>query len=354
MNRSLGVLWILVLVVGCDDETLREPPPVCEPGETQWCACAGGRTGVQICAAAGQGWGPCQQCNAAPAPDSGGSSDGWTPPGPTPDAGVSPPVDAAPPPSTAKPIMIAAGHYLTYKSQLGGLGPFIVYGWAADPSLGMYTQQLQVLAQISDPGVTKMVMFSSLKTAQSKLADPSHVSYLKSIGVGGLGYNTEGDKTPASEMQSLAQSVSQLAALAQSHGLDLIWGPIRVTADQTSDAAYGQMITAGLDGVGLQEQKWIESACVPQRGGAVKQLSSRLKQLAQGKAFQVQVQIMPSRCLSGDSYAQASCGSSGPKFHHCQAFADAIAPAVDSLAIWASSAADNAELVPLIKALRHK
>jgi len=352
MLRGLIVLSLLTL--GCGDQQPRQAR-VCDPGETQWCACAGGTSGVQVCGAEGQGWGVCQPCGAAPAPD-GGVHEDALPPAPDVNTIPHPPPapDGAGPAPQAAPIMFAAGHYLTYAAQLAGLGPFIVYGWAADPSINMYAQQVQVLAQITDPGVTKMLMFSSLKTAQTKLADPGHASYLKSIGVSALGYNTEGDKTPASEMQDLAQAVSQFASLAQGHGLDAIWGPIRATADQTSDAAYSQMIAAGLDGVGLQEQKWIESACVPQRESAVKQISARLKQLAKGQPFQVQVQIMPSRCLNGDSYAQKSCGSSGPKFHHCQTFGDAIAPAVDSLAIWASSPGDNADLVPLIKALRHK
>lgn len=350
MTRLLGLL--AVLAAGCDGELPREPI-FCEPGQTRWCACPGGATGVQVCTAGGQGWGSCEQCGGAGSPD-GATLRPDAGSGSLPDTGSPPPDADSPPPPKALPIMLAAGHYLTYKAQLAGLGPFIVYGWAADPALGMYTQQLQVLAQITDPGVTKMLMFSSLATVQSKLAEPGHASYLKSIGVSALGYNTEGDKTPAGEMQSLAQSVSQLAALAQSNGLEAIWGPIRATAEQTPDAAYSQMIAAGLDGIGLQEQKWIESACVPQRESAVKQLSARLKQLAQGQTFDVQVQIMPSRCVSGDSYAQQSCGTSGPKFHHCQAFADKIAPAVDSLAIWASSPADNADLVALIQALRHK
>jgi hypothetical protein len=272
-------------------------------------------------------------------------------PGLFPDAGA--PLDSArPAPPGAKPIMFAAGHYPKLKAQLAGLGPFIVYGWAADPALSMYSQQLGLLSQIQDPGVTKMVMFSSLKTAKAKLSDAGQLGQLKGAGVTALGYNTEGDKTPAGEMSSLTQAVSQFAQLAQKSGLQAIWGPIRATAEKTSDASYSQMIAAGLDGVGLQEQKWIESACVPQRAGAVKALSARLKKLSPG--FAVQVQIMPSRCLAGDAYAAKKCGTQGPKFHHCQAFGDQIAPAVDSLAIWASSPADNANLVPLIRALRHK
>jgi hypothetical protein len=250
--------------------------------------------------------------------------------------------------------MFAAGHYPKLKAQLAGLGPFIVYGWAADPSLSMYSQQVALLGQIQDPGVTKMLMFSSLATASGKLGNAGELAKLKSAGVTALGYNTEGDKTPASEMNGLTQAVSQFAQLAQKSGLDAIWGPIRATAEKMSDASYSQMIAAGLDGVGLQEQKWIESACVPQRAAAVKALSARLKKLAGSSGFAVQVQVMPTRCAAGDAYAAKNCGTQGPKFHHCQAFGDQIAPSVDSLAIWASSPADNADLVPLIRALRHK
>jgi hypothetical protein len=357
--RRACLLLVMLAVAGCG-ESPRESDRVCDPGATQWCACPGGVQGIQICNAEGSGWGPCTSC---------GQIDGGPPPGdgappPLPGDGSPPPPppgDGSPPPPpadsggpTQMPIMFAAGHYITYKSQLAPYGPYIVYGWAADPALGMYDKQLQTLAQINDPGVQKMLMFSSTKTAQSKLSDASHVSYLKSIGVTGIGYNSEGDKTPASEMQNLASAVSQFAALTKAAGFQLVWGPIRATADNTPDGSYNQMIGAGLGGIGLQEQKFIEASCVGPRVAAVKATSNRLKQLAGGKAFDVQVQIMPSRCINGDSYAAKSCGSSGAQFHHCQQFADQIAPYVDSIAIWASSPTDNANLVPLIKALRHQ
>jgi hypothetical protein len=294
---------------------------------------------------------------AAPAPsDAGGQSRPaeqgtlpLPPAPPLPDAGQpTEPVASGP-----KPIMIAAGHYATYAAQLAGLGPFWAYGWAADPSLNLYDQQLAALARIQAADVRKMIMFSSVETIQAKLGDANQLARLRSAGVAVIGYNSEGDKTPASEMQNLPQAVAQFARLAAAQGFEAIWGPIRATADQTSDNGYSAAIAAGLGGLGLQEQKFIEAACVDPRVAAVSATASRLKRLG-GAGFHVNVQVMPSRCASGDAYAARSCGSSGPKFHHCQAFADKLEGVVDSFAIWASSPTDNADLVPLIRALRHK
>lgn len=356
------VLALSLLTLAACGETPVDHNQPCVPGSTQLCVCPPpGAQGAQICLSTGLGWGPCN-CGLQPGTDGQAPwPDGGTTPPPRPDSGAAgdgseppkPDASPAPKPAGAQPVMIAAGHYVTYRAQLLGLRPLIVYAWAADPALSMYSKELSTLGSIKDTQVTKMVMFSSFKTLSAKLGATGHVAQLKQLGVTGLGYNTEGDKTPASEMQNLAGAVSQFAALAQKHGLQALWGPIRATVDQISDTALTQMINAGLDGVGLQEQKWIEAACPQQRVTAVKATSARLKKLAGGKPFDVQVQIMPSRCINGDAYGKQHCGGSGKTFAHCVTFSDQIKPAVDSMAIWASGPQDNSQLVPLIKALRH-
>jgi hypothetical protein len=356
---SCVITLTLALGAGCGESV--DSRPACVPGSTQGCYCPGLLSGVQICNVEGTGWGPCH-CGGPPAdgqahPTDAGAADGQ---GAQPDGGGSGGKDGAPPAPdkgapkpAAQPIMIAAGHYATYRTSLLGLRPLIVYGWAADPALQMYSKELQVLGAIKDTNVTKWLMFSSYKTASAKLGAAGHAAQLKQLGITGLGYNTEGDKTPSSEMNNLGSAVSQFAALAQKHGFDSVWGPIRATADKVSDTAVSQMIASGLDGIGLQEQKWIEAACPAQRAAAVKATSARMKKLAKGKPFAVQVQIMPSRCINGDAYGAKACGGSGKKFAHCVSFSDQIKQVVGSMAIWASSPLDNSNLVPLIKALRH-
>ncbi len=148
--------------------------------------------------------------------------------------------------------------------------------------------------------------------------------------------------------------MARFAAIAEEHEFQVIWGPIRVTADAVSDAAITTMFAAGLDGVGLQEQQFIENACVPARADAVAQTASRYREIASsvGSSAHVNVQIMPSRCLLGDDYAAAHCGAEiQSDFDHCAAFAGEILDDIDSLAIWASGPDDRAGLAPLVAAL---
>jgi hypothetical protein len=259
------------------------------------------------------------------------------------------------------PIFLAARNYQEHRAALRGLGPFIVYAWATDPALSnpnQYDGELAVLADIDDPDVDEIIMFSSYRTLEQKLAQPGHLGYLQSLGVDGVGFNSEGFMTPSDEMDSLgdisagSNAVARFSAIAEANGLSVLWGPIRVTADAVSDAAISTMFGAGLDGVGLQEQQFIESSCVAARTSAVRETAARYRTLAGGQGAHVNVQIMPSRCQNGDAFAAANCGGSGAVFGHCGAFAASIAGDVDSIGIWASSPDDRAQLVPLVQALR--
>ncbi len=259
---------------------------------------------------------------------------------------------------TATPIWIAATNYLQLQDELGDLGPFVVYGWATDPAFGGYAQQLDVLSQIDADDVTKIVMLSSWTTLESVLT-PDGVAALEAAGVEGFGFNTEGMMTPPAQMQALndpteSNPVAIFSTLAAEHGFWTVWGPIRVTADAVSDAAIEAMVAGGVRGVALQEQQFIEASCVDGRAAAVEATAERYRAVAGDPAFEVHVQVMPSRCANGDGYAVAMCGMDGghPPFAHCEAFASAIAPSVDAMAIWASSPADVGQLGALAAVLR--
>ncbi|MBM4370619.1 MAG: hypothetical protein FJ098_03150 [Deltaproteobacteria bacterium] len=68
MKRSLFLMFVLVLAVGCGSGNTGSPA-LCTPGATQVCACTGGGSGVQACAADGQSWGLCEGCVVEPGED---------------------------------------------------------------------------------------------------------------------------------------------------------------------------------------------------------------------------------------------------------------------------------------------
>lgn len=260
--------------------------------------------------------------------------------------------------ASAKPIWIAANNYVQLQDELADLGPFVVYGWATDPAFAGYEQQLDMLAQIDADDVTKIVMLSSWTTLESVLT-PDGVAALQTAGVEGFGYNTEGMMTPPDQMQALDDPTDQnpvaiFSTLAAAEGFWTVWGPIRFTADAVSDGAIEAMVTGGVRGVALQEQQFIEQACVPDRTDAVEATAERYRTLAADPEFEVHVQVMPSRCANGDGFAVAQCAMAPDHapFAHCEAFASEIAPTVDAMAIWASSPSDVADLAPLTATLR--
>ena len=261
--------------------------------------------------------------------------------------------------ATAVPFMIAADNYLEMQGQLQGLGPFIVYAWCTDPAIARYDQQIGVLEQIDAPGVTEMVMFSSHVTMTSTLARPGELERLQNAGVTVLGYNTEGFMTPAGEMNSLNSSsaqdnaVARFASIASDNGFESIWGPIRLVVDQVPDAAISTMDSASLNGVAMQEQRFIEGSCVADRSAAVSASAARYRSIA-GDDFSVTVQIMPTRCDAGDSYGIQNCGldAQSPRFSHCRGLVEEIAPDIDYLAVWASGPDDRAGLVELLSVMR--
>lgn len=259
-----------------------------------------------------------------------------------------------------KPIMISASNYAALRTDLRGLGPFLTYAWATDPALrdsSRYSKELHLLQNIEEPSVGEMVVFSSHVTLASKLAEPRHVQRLKALGVKHLGYNSEGSMTPGDEMQGLESGsrqtnpVARFADLAESQGFTTVWGPIRATLDTLSDESVAAMAAAGLDGIVIQEQKYIEHACIEDRAAAIRQTAGRYRHIA-GPAMRVYVQIMPGRCLNGDRYAARHCGTTPARFGHCAGLLAALAGDVDGYAIWASGPDDRTALVELITTLR--
>ena len=235
------------------------------------------------------------------------------------------------------PVMI---DYRNYQPRFGAV---YLYAWYSEASIAGQgsaglQRQLDELARVSDAGTTKMLMLSSVARLDTLLRDDG--AALRQSGITVIGYNTErAVGTPEDEMNALGEvegnPVARAAALADAAGFRLIWGPIRQTVDGVPDGALRAMVTAGLDGVALQEQKGIENESVAQRVAAVQRTAERYRRVG-GDDFHISVQIMPSRC---------------PSLATCADFVAQIAPWIDSVAIWASSSADRAALPDLVAAL---
>lgn len=249
-------------------------------------------------------------------------------------------------PGTPLPIMI------DYRNYQQDLAPALVYAWYTDAfvqrqgagGLQALQQQLAEIAAINDPDVDKMLMVSSYQTLEGVLAELD--DELRRSGITTIGYNTERSVgTPAAELQAVhsadANSVARLARLAEEHGYGVVWGPIRRTVDEVPDAAIEAMVAAGLDGVALQEQKFIEREPVDRRVPAVEGTAARYRRIG-GQAFHVSVQIMPSRCP----------GTGANRWAVCAEFIDRLSGTIDSVAIWASGQSDRAALPALVEAIR--
>ncbi|MCB9126376.1 MAG: hypothetical protein H6638_00445 [Ardenticatenales bacterium] len=240
------------------------------------------------------------------------------------------------------PLMISVANYQPR------FGAVYLYAWYSEASIAGQgsaglQRQLDELARVSDAGTTKMLMLSSVARLDTLLRDDG--AALRQSGITVIGYNTErAVGTPEDEMNALGEvegnPVARAAALADAAGFRLIWGPIRQTVDGVPDGALRAMVTAGLDGVALQEQKGIENESVAQRVAAVQRTAERYRRVG-GDDFHISVQIMPSRCPA----------RADQRWGRCTDFVAQIAPWIDSVAIWASSSADRAALPDLVAAL---
>lgn len=199
-------------------------------------------------------------------------------------------------------------------------GPAYVYARERD---------LQGMLQMDGP-VEKMLMVTSYEEVERLM---QRADELKAAGVTTVGLNTENGAgmTPANEMQTLTNPdpnvniVARVARLAKQNGFKVMWGPIRNMVDRVSDDVIRTVMEAGVDGVALQEQKFIETQPAGQRLAAVEQTRERYLRLAREvgiENFDIDVQIMHQRC---------------PDLQNCVAFVQGLeAMPVNSIAIWSN------------------
>jgi LysM repeat protein len=273
----------------------------------------------------------------------------------------------------AGPIKIEVRNYLAYQAELAGLGPFYVYGWAADARLSNFDSMIASLLPVcGDQAVERCwILFSSYDGFASKVNQiPPEIS--------GVVYNSEpGMSADYADilLENENNSVVKFATLAEQHGLESYWGPLIRNikpgyGEYVSDVALEIMFTAGLDGVLQQYQRLIDGACVDQliygeppfrdAGGVLESLVDTATRLRAFKADAIlMVQVMPGYgysdgCHSGDAYAVANCGLDlAYTYQHCNNFAMELEGTglYDVLASW-TTPSDGAELVNLIRVLR--
>jgi hypothetical protein len=208
--------------------------------------------------------------------------------------------------------------------------PFMIRWSNWRPEFGhaiVYAREADLQGMLNLNGsVEKMVMVASYDELSRLMRE---ADTLKASGVTTVGFNTENGLTPANEMQTLNSAnpevniVARAAKLASSQGFSIVWGPIRVTVDEISDQAVLAMMESGMNGLAIQEQKFIESQPAGARLTAVERTRSRYLSLADRAGideFSFHVQIMEQRCPDLDNCVQFVAGL------------EAIP--VDSIAIW--------------------
>jgi len=181
-----------------------------------------------------------------------------------------------------------------------------------------------------DAPVIKMLMVASYDETNRLMqrADELHAA-----GVTILGLNTENGPgmTPPEEMETLfnpdpnVNVVARVAQLATENGFSVMWGPIRNVTDRVSDDVMRTIIAAGVRGLAMQEQKFIETQPAQERALAVSQTRDRYLAIARELSvdeFSFHVQIMHQRC---------------PDLDNCVEFVRLLeAIPVDSVAIWSN------------------
>lgn len=181
-----------------------------------------------------------------------------------------------------------------------------------------------------DAPVKKMLMVASYDEVQRVVGQADQ---LKAAGVEIIGFNSEygPGMTPDNEMRTLNSAdpnenvVARAATLATEHGFKVMWGPVRNTVDNLSDEVVRTMIAAGVTGVAIQEQKFIETQTADSRLSAVLRTRRRYLRLAHDEGvddFTFHVQIMHQRC---------------PSMPNCVSFVEGLEEIpVDSIAIWSN------------------
>jgi hypothetical protein len=197
-------------------------------------------------------------------------------------------------------------------------GPALVYA---------REQDLEGMLRMDGP-VQKMLMVTSYGEAERLM---SRAAELHTAGVVIVGLNTENGLTPGDEMQTLdnpdpaVNIVARVARLATDAGFEVIWGPVRRVTDTLSDEAIRTMMNAGMSGLALQEQKFIEVQPAEARLSEVTKTRDRYLNLAAEvglDSFALHVQIMHQRC---------------PDLENCVTFVQMLEEIpVSSIAIWSN------------------
>ncbi|MDX1414784.1 MAG: hypothetical protein R3293_11385 [Candidatus Promineifilaceae bacterium] len=199
-------------------------------------------------------------------------------------------------------------------------GPAYVYAREAD---------MNGMLDLNAP-VEKMLMVTSYAEVQRVTG---RADQLQAAGVTTIGFNTENGPgmTPSNEMQTISSSdpevnvVARAAVLATASGFEVLWGPVRRTVDSLSDEAVLTMMEAGVTGLAIQEQKFIENQDASARLSAVLRTRERYLRLADRAGiedFSFHVQIMHQRC---------------PNLPNCVNFVEGLEEIpVDSIAIWSN------------------
>ena len=199
-------------------------------------------------------------------------------------------------------------------------GPAYVYARESD---------LNGLLDLQAP-VEKMLMVTSISEVERLMQQSDQ---LKAAGVTIIGFNSENGTgmTPANEMSTLNSGdptvnvIARAAKLATANGFKVMWGPVRRTVDSLSDEAIRTMIAAGVSGLAIQEQKFIETQDASTRLSAVMKTRERYLRLAREEGvedFTFHVQIMHQRC---------------PNLSNCVTFVEGLESIpVDSIAIWSN------------------
>jgi hypothetical protein len=199
-------------------------------------------------------------------------------------------------------------------------GPAYVYARESD---------LNGLLDLQAP-VEKMLMVTSISEVERLMQQSDQ---LKAAGVTIIGFNSENGTgmTPANEMSTLNSGdptvnvIARAAKLATANGFKVMWGPVRRTVDSLSDEAIRTMIAAGVSGLAIQEQKFIETQNASTRLTAVMKTRERYLRLAREEGvedFTFHVQIMHQRC---------------PNLSNCVTFVEGLESIpVDSIAIWSN------------------
>lgn len=252
------------------------------------------------------------------------------------------------------PIQINSSNYDAYHSTYRSSGPFVVRATVLEPD--RYARSLNEIARIHTYGeniADYRIGFGSVGALEGLLID-GEGQQLRDLGVTTLTYNPEGAHTPAQEFghrfdASEANPIVQFARLAQEYGFRAVWAPLRTDADRIGDGALMLIYASGLDGLALQEQRFIENACVDTRLDAVEATLRRHEQIA-GRSLELTVQIMSSRCAAGDAL-MVSCGEGANiyQYQHCDMFVEGLVDhsMLDVLSIWPNG--NEASLIETIR-----